>query len=451
MYYFILCQGGSSIFNSGQWDIDFKDTNYVKKSTDILKKAEITLNSWGYEVKNKSLLWHQGESDQAQTTAAYKAKFLELYDYWISNGYDNVFYYEISRTATNEFVNPRAAQREMWKDRANLHFVFSCYKFYEQSKFSDSIHYSPEGYDEMGREGAKYAAKVLNATRNATVEKVLDLVPGGTSSTSGIKIPYGTTAQRPTNAQLGTLRFNTTTGSMEYKYNNTWIIILNTGSTFTPPYNLIGATEDFTSWTVVYEINNPTRNSDGNIEYTYRRDTDTSVTELPSYTRVAYYMTHEFSGQSSIDEIFCSFDTPTALDSISKLKVPDASYSGVIDTTIQNLNVYCSNTTAQPNRSGINGSLEIWRSNYSQSGGNSIKYDYDDAPGTNTTGYGSFQVHDRTNNLTCLAWNNHNDQFPDIGMGENVSTNPFYDSTGDLDWTFSDNYNSNFSLKILVR
>jgi hypothetical protein len=303
----------------------------------------------------------------------------------------------------------------------------------------------------MGREGAKYAAKVLNATRNATVEKVLDIVPGGTSSTSGIKIPYGTTTQRPTNARDGTLRLNTTTSSMEYKYDNTWIKILNTGNTFTPPYNLIGATEDFTSWTLVYEINNPTRNSGGNIEYTYRRDLDTSVLELPSYTRVAYYMTHKFSGQSSIDEIFCSFDKPTALDSISKLKVPDASYSTVVDTAIQNLNVYCSDNTAQTNQTGINGSLEIWRNNYSTTGGDSTKYDYDDITSGATNGYGSFQVHDRTNNLTCLAWNSHASQIPDIGMGENVSTNPFYASDGSLDWTFADSYNSNFSLKILVR
>jgi hypothetical protein len=110
----------------------------------------------------------------------------------------------------------------MWKDRANLHFVFSCYKFYDQSKFSDGIHYSPEGYDEMGREGAKYAAKVLNATRNATVEKVLDIVPGGTSSTSGIKIPYGTTAQRPTNARVGTLRYNTNFNEIEYFKGTSW-------------------------------------------------------------------------------------------------------------------------------------------------------------------------------------------------------------------------------------
>ena len=215
-------KGGSSIFNSGEWDIDYKDTNYVKRSTDILNNAEIVLENWGYEVKNKSLLWHQGESDAGQTTAAYKAKFLQLYDYWISNGYDNVFYYEISRTSANEFVNPRAAQREMWRDRANLHFVFSCYKFYAQSKFSDSIHYSPEGYDEMGREGAKYAAKVLNATRNATVEKVLDIVPGGTSSTSGIKIPYGTINQRPTNPQNGTIRYNTDFSEVEYFNGTVW-------------------------------------------------------------------------------------------------------------------------------------------------------------------------------------------------------------------------------------
>jgi hypothetical protein len=218
-------KGGSSIFNSTEWDLDYKDTNYVGKSVDILNQAVTKLTNMGYKVNNKSLLWHQGESDQSQTTAIYKAKFLQLYDYWVSNGYDNVFYYEISRTAANEFVNPRAAQREMWKDRMNLHLIFSCYKFYAQLKFSDNIHYSPEGYDEMGREGAKSVAKVLGATRNSTIQKVLDIVPGGTSSTAGIKLPNGTSNQRPTNAQNGILRYNTDANEIEILKNNTWSFI----------------------------------------------------------------------------------------------------------------------------------------------------------------------------------------------------------------------------------
>ena len=215
-------RGGSSIFNSTQWDLDYKDTNYVGKSVDILNQAVTKLTNMGYEIKNKSILWHQGESDQAQTTAAYKAKFLLLYDYWVSNGYDNVFYYEISRTSENEFVNPRAAQREMWKDRTNLHLVFSCYNFYAQSKFSDVIHYSPEGYDEMGREGAKSAANILGESRNVTIQKVLDIVPGGTSSNEGLKLPFGTTAQRPTNAHEGIIRYNTDFDNMEILKNNIW-------------------------------------------------------------------------------------------------------------------------------------------------------------------------------------------------------------------------------------
>tara|TARA_R110000851_G_scaffold330381_1_gene503146 strand:- start:288 stop:2774 length:2487 start_codon:yes stop_codon:yes gene_type:complete len=215
-------KGGSSIFSSTQWDLDYKDTNYVGKSVDILNQAVTKLTNMGYEIKNKSILWHQGESDQAQTTAAYKAKFLLLYDYWVSNGYDNVFYYEISRTSENEFVNPRAAQREMWKVRTNLHLVFSCYNFYAQSKFSDGIHYSPEGYDEMGREGAKSAANILGESRNVTIQKVLDIVPGGTSSNEGLKLPFGTTAQRPTNAHEGIIRYNTDFDNMEILKNNIW-------------------------------------------------------------------------------------------------------------------------------------------------------------------------------------------------------------------------------------
>ena len=218
-------KGGSSIFNQNEWDVDYSTTNYVADTINILNKAEIALREMGFEVNNKNILWHQGESDQDRTTANYKAKFLELHDYWIANGYDNVFYYEISRTSTNDFQNPRTAQREMWKERETLHLIFSCAKFYDQGKFSDSIHYSPAGYDEMGREGAKSVAKVLSSNKNAIIQKVLDVIPTKNSYVSGINLPFGTTNERPTNPKTGSFRYNTTFSDLEYFNGQYWLTV----------------------------------------------------------------------------------------------------------------------------------------------------------------------------------------------------------------------------------
>lgn len=46
-------RGGSSIFSSTQWDLDYKDTNYVGKSVDILNQAVTKLTNMGYEIKTR--------------------------------------------------------------------------------------------------------------------------------------------------------------------------------------------------------------------------------------------------------------------------------------------------------------------------------------------------------------------------------------------------------------
>ena len=203
-------------------------------------------------------------------------------------------------------------------------------------------------------------------------------------------------------------------------------------------------------WVTVYNVSNPTRDGGGNITYTLNNSIDLSGY---SYTRVGYLLTHKFSGKSTIDWVFCTFDKWSS--TITDLRVPDPNDAFTNQRNVANLNVYSSNQTAQPNRNNVSGRLEIWPYNYSatQSGlspaGSNTLYDYDDTSAGNSS-YGSFQCHDVTNGVTCLAWNNHNSVTPCVGIGNNVSGNPFYDSGGHLDWTFADNYNSDFNLKILI-
>jgi hypothetical protein len=90
------------------------------------------------------------------------------------------------------------------------------------------------------------------------------------------------------------------------------------------------------------------------------------------------------------------------------------------------------------NETGIRGYLEIWPWDYGTgvddagpSGGDPNRYDFNDSP-TMGNSYGSFQVHKAPvagGGSTVLAWNDHNNSTPDIGIGNSTSGHP--------DWTFT--------------
>lgn len=223
------------------------------------------------------------------------------------------------------------------------------------------------------------------------------------------------------------------------------------GSEYTSTSSTLYSNDTSNDWITVYEITNPSRNTSGVIEYIIN---NSSLLSSHSYTRVGYLLTHKFSGQSKIDWVFCTFSKWSS--TITDLRVPDQVDSFTNQRNVTNLNVYSSNQTAQPNRNNVSGRLEIWPYNYSatQSGltpsGSNTQYDYDDTSSGSGT-YGSFQVHDVTNGVTCLAWNSHGfNATPCIGIGNNVSGNPFYNSGGRPDWTFANNHNNDFTLKIMV-
>lgn len=227
------------------------------------------------------------------------------------------------------------------------------------------------------------------------------------------------------------------------------------GSEYTSASPILYSNDATGDWVTVYEVNNPKRDASGNITYTVN---NASVLSTRTYSRVGYLLTHKFSGQSKIDWVFCTFDKWSSTITDLRVPAPTLNNNFTIQRNVDNLNVYSSNQTAQPNRNNIasdTGRLEIWPYNYDQTrsglspAGSNTLYDYDDSAATSGS-YGSFQVHDVTNGVTCLAWNAHGGTTPDIGIGNNVSGNPFYDSYGQLDWTFANNFTSDFSLRIMV-
>lgn len=70
---------------------------------------------------------------------------------------------------------------------------------------------------------------------NATISTDTNNAINTASSTSGFSIPVGTTAQRPANATAGTIRYNTTTSTIEAYVNGAWGVFTVT----VPPTNTV--------------------------------------------------------------------------------------------------------------------------------------------------------------------------------------------------------------------
>ena len=70
---------------------------------------------------------------------------------------------------------------------------------------------------------------------NATITVDASNAINTASSTAGLAIPIGTTAQRPANPAAGTMRYNTTIADIEIYANSTWAALNNTP----PPVNVV--------------------------------------------------------------------------------------------------------------------------------------------------------------------------------------------------------------------
>lgn len=77
----------------------------------------------------------------------------------------------------------------------------------------------------LRKSGAADANLVLQ-TNSANALSINNLQNPTCNSTGSIKIPSGTTAQRPSPAVNGMIRYNTTIPSIEGYANNTWVTFL---------------------------------------------------------------------------------------------------------------------------------------------------------------------------------------------------------------------------------
>lgn len=199
-------------------------------------------------------------------------------------------------------------------------------------------------------------------------------------------------------------------------------------------------------WTKIYGTTTPTRDGSGNIVYESGFGIaagDAFSTANANFSRVRYRLGTTISSVAKYADVdFYKWSTDKTASSVSpsidNLRIPSitgAANQFIIQADVTDLNVYSDNSMVTTGF-GMDGRLEIWPWNYSQSrstlipAGDATTFDYDDTPSVDGI-YGSFQVHDLDNLKPVFVWNRHYVSPPttaEIAYGKNPTNHP--------DWTF---------------
>lgn len=205
-------------------------------------------------------------------------------------------------------------------------------------------------------------------------------------------------------------------------------------------------------WELIYSTSQLRRDSLGNVSY----DTGYGLSALgsqasntygsASFTRVKYRLDTTISSAVTYAEAdFYKWPYGGAVGSssdsteptIAGIAVPsvNSGQQWIVQTNVSDMNVYSSNASVTK-AIGTSGRLEIWPWDYSWGpstltpAGSSNSYDFGDTHNGGGS-YGSFQVHDITNDKPVFVWNNtgySNYYSAEVAYGKNSVANP--------DWTF---------------
>jgi hypothetical protein len=199
-------------------------------------------------------------------------------------------------------------------------------------------------------------------------------------------------------------------------------------------------------WTKIYGTTTSTRDSSGNIVYESLFGIavgDAFSTANANFSRVRYRLGTTIESIAKFADVdFYKWDTDKTAASVSpsidNLRIPSitgAANRFTVQADVTDLTVYSDNSMVTSGY-GMDGRLEIWPWNYSQSrsnllpSGDASTFDYDDVPSADGI-HGSFQVHDLDNSKPVFVWNRHYVSPPttaEIAYGKNP--------TGHPDWTF---------------
>lgn len=166
------------------------------------------------------------------------------------------------------------------------------------------------------------------------------------------------------------------------------------------------------NYQLAYSINLPTA---GNLVSApgFTNYTVNNGTELSAFSRVAYYMELQKTGDATPRFVWTSMDAFTT--NAARIGIPTPASGAVFQQNVANMNVV-SNVAGVVNGTGIaTGNIEFWPTNYSQPNANNIPgassaanntgFDFGDTRGTTGT-HGSMQVHNYGASQTLFALNN---------------------------------------------
>lgn len=119
-----------------------------------------TALSWlatnGYIIKNKYILWCQGESDgdDGMSTSDYKTAFMTMANSWFNLGIDKIFIVKIGNyngTGSQDYNDIMTAQNELCQNENNIIMVSTDFaSMKSRDLMKDDFHYKQAAYNEVG-------------------------------------------------------------------------------------------------------------------------------------------------------------------------------------------------------------------------------------------------------------------------------------------------------------
>ncbi len=174
------------------------------------------------------------------------------------------------------------------------------------------------------------------------------------------------------------------------------------------PAPVVSAVPEAQNYQLVYSLNVPaTGNLVSGAGFTnyavnYSQDVGT-------FSRVAYYMELQKTGDAGPSYVWASMDAFTAL--AGRIGIPTPASGAVFQQVVNNLNVF-SNVPGVVTGTGITtGNIEFWPTNFSQPnalnipGASATTFDFGDTRSTTGT-HGSFQIHNHGASQVLMALNN---------------------------------------------
>lgn len=127
------------------------------------KSAEKYLTDNGYTIRNRFMVWCQGESDgdAGIATETYKTKLTAIINTMFDNGIEDAMIVRIGNKNSSATAYDRVilAQTELCRDTENVVLVSTSFAgMSDRGLMKDEFHYYQEGYNEVGEEAARNIA-----------------------------------------------------------------------------------------------------------------------------------------------------------------------------------------------------------------------------------------------------------------------------------------------------